>query len=80
MNPPERFGFEGYGPEASMRDAPVRGSPRTAIMILALVKEYMSWSYSRSSHMICITPIREYASLPVLCSVAGIHKSCASIE
>jgi len=24
VNPPERYGFEGYAPEASMRDAPPR--------------------------------------------------------
>jgi len=37
VNPPKRYGFEGYAPEASMRDAPVRGSPQAAIMVLASV-------------------------------------------
>jgi len=58
----------------------VRGSLLTAIMVLALVNEYMSRSYSWSSHVICITPILDYASEPVLCPLAEIHKSCASIE
>ena len=58
----------------------VRGFPLTAIMVLALVDEYISRSYSRSSHLICITPILGYALWPVLCLLAEIHRSCASIE
>ena len=49
-------------------------------MVLALVYEYKSWSYSWSSHMICITPIHDIYSEPVLCPLAGIHKSRVLIE
>jgi len=37
----------------------VRGSPLPAIMILMIVCEYMSRSYSRYSHVICKTPIHD---------------------
>ena len=41
---------------------------------------YLSRSYSRSSHVICITPIFDVVSKPVLCPSAGIHKSHVLIE
>ena len=42
----------------SKKDEPVvRGFTLTAIMILAVLYEYMLRSYCRSSHVTCITPI-----------------------
>jgi len=58
----------------------VRGSPITAIMVLTIRDEYISRSYSRSSPMICLTPTLAVVSKPVLCPLAGIHKSRALIE
>jgi hypothetical protein len=54
--------------------------PETAIMGLALRTEYMSRSYSRYSHVMCITPIQRNARRPVLCPLAGIHRNRVSIE
>ena len=58
----------------------VMGSPLPATMVLAIVDEYMSQSFSWSSHVMCIIPIHDVARGPVLCPLAGIHRSHASIE
>jgi len=58
----------------------VKGALLKVKMVLAIVKEYISRSYSRSSRVIWVTPILDIASKPVLCPLSGIHKSHVLIE
>jgi len=58
----------------------VRGSPLNSDNgTCNLFYEYISQSYSQSSHVICITPFHDVVSKPVLCPLAGIHENCVSI-
>jgi len=49
----------------------VRGSPWSAIMVPTIVDEYMSRSYSSSSHVTCITPIHDIVRCASPMSLSG---------
>jgi hypothetical protein len=57
----------------------VRGSPLTVDRYLHMQNEYISWSYSRSSQVICITPIH---ALQCYCLefLSGIYQIRVLIE
>jgi len=65
---------------SSREGGDVKGFLLTAIIVLALAEEYIPWSYSRSTQVICITLILDIASKAVRCPLAGIHRNRTSIE